>query len=213
MEMNTRLQVEHPVTEMVMGVDLVKAQILTAMGQALPWPKQLVPRGHAIECRLYAEDPYQNGIPSTGRLLGALWPHGPGRRFEVGFEPGDEITSFYDPMIAKVIVWDETRVRAIQKMKRTLQDTVVFGVRTNIPLLQKILSHEEFLSGRMTTRFFETHFGKSLPAPEFSPSETKLIQEISARMGEASTSSTGAVDSPVGAAEGNPWAFSWEQGR
>ena len=142
--MNTRLQVEHPVTEMVMGVDLVKAQILTAMGQPLPWPKEFNPRGHAIECRLYAENPYQDGIPSTGKLLATHWPQAPGRRFEVGFEAGDEITSYYDPMIAKVIVWDETRIRAIQKMKQTLRETVIFGVRTNIPLLQAILSHRNF---------------------------------------------------------------------
>jgi 3-methylcrotonyl-CoA carboxylase alpha subunit len=207
MEMNTRLQVEHPVTELVMGVDLVKAQILTAMGDALPWPKDLKPRGHAIECRLYAEDPYQNGIPSTGRLLGTEWPQGAGRRFEVGFEAGDEITSFYDPMIAKVIVWDETRVRAIQKMKRTLSETIVFGVRTNIPLLQEILSHEEFVDGTMTTRFFETHFSKGLPAPEFSVSEQKLIQNIAAQVSESDASSSSVGGG--GAAEPNPWAFTW----
>ncbi|MBX3020203.1 MAG: ATP-grasp domain-containing protein [Bdellovibrionales bacterium] len=207
MEMNTRLQVEHPVTELVMGVDLVKAQILTAMGESTGWPKDLQPRGHAIECRLYAEDPYQNGIPSTGRMLGTDWPHGPGRRFEVGFEAGDEVTSHYDSMIAKVIVWDETRVRAIQKMKRTLQDTIVFGVHTNIPLLQQILSHEEFLSGKMTTRFFETHFNKALPRPEFSESENKMLQTLSAQLAETSSGSTGGQ----GSIEANPWAHTWGQ--
>jgi len=204
MEMNTRLQVEHPVTELVMGVDLVKAQIMTAQGEALLWPKKLEPRGHAIECRLYAEDPYQNGIPSTGRLLGTHFPQGPGRRFEVGFEAGDEVTSHYDSMIAKVIVWDETRVRAIQKMKRTLQDTIVFGVHTNIPLLQRILSHEEFLAGTMTTRFFETHFAKALPKPEFSESERKMIQTLSSSLGETGFAGTGVRDV-------NPWAHAWSQ--
>lgn len=209
MEMNTRLQVEHPVTELVMGVDLVKAQILTAMGQPLLWPQgeHLIPRGHAIECRLYAEDPYQNGIPSTGRLLATDWPQGPGRRFEVGFEAGDEITSHYDPMIAKVIVWDETRLRAIQKMRRTLQDTILFGVRTNIPLLQQILSHPEFVSGKMTTRFFETHFAKALPRPDFSESEQKLIQKLSSQVGE----STAVLGGGQEAAEPNPWGISWSQ--
>jgi len=205
MEMNTRLQVEHPVTELVMGVDLVKAQILTAMGEALAWPKDLKPRGHAIECRLYAEDPYQNGIPSTGRLLGTDWPQGPGRRFEVGFETGDEITSHYDSMMAKVIVWDETRIRAIQKMKRTLQDTIVFGVHTNIPLLQQILSHEEFLNGKFTTRFFETHFSKALPRPEFSQSESKMLLALAGQLSEAPAAG-GTV------AEANPWAHTWGQG-
>jgi len=202
MEVNTRLQVEHPVTELVLGVDLVKAQLLTAMGQALAWPKQLQPRGHAIECRLYAEDSYKGGMPSTGKLIAAEWPQGPGRRFEVGFEPGDDITPHYDPMIAKVIVWDETRIRAIQKMKRTLSETIVFGVRTNIPLLQQILSHEEFLSGKMTTRFFETYFSKGLEAPEFSKSEMAMIQSLNGQLGA----------SPSGETETyNPWSHSWRR--
>lgn len=205
MEMNTRLQVEHPVTELVMGVDLVKAQILTAMGQPLVWPKELQPRGHAIECRLYAEDPYQGGIPSTGPLLATHFPQGPGRRFEVGFEPGDIITSFYDPMIAKVIVWDETRVRAIQKMKRVLGETVIFGVRTNIPLLQKILSHEEFVSGKMTTRFFETHFPKGIEAVPLSSTERKLADELNARLADRADAAGGGVS------EANPWAHQWGQ--
>lgn len=200
MEVNTRLQVEHTVSEMVMGVDLVKAQIMTAMGQALPWPKEFVARGHAIECRIYAEDPYKGGIPSTGKLLATEWPQAPGRRFEVGFEAGDEITPYYDPMFAKVIVWDETRIRAIQKMRRTLSECVIFGVRTNIPLLRQILSHEEFLSGTMTTRFFETHFGKGLSASTFSESELKMVQSLNQQVGETGTAKNG---------EANPWAFNW----
>ncbi len=200
MEMNTRLQVEHPVTELVMGVDLVKAQILTAMGAALPWPKVFQARGHAIECRLYAENPYQSGMPSTGKLLATHWPQGAGRRFEVGFEAGDEITPFYDPMIAKVIVWDETRIRAIQKMKRTLSETIVFGVHTNIPLLQEILSHDEFLSGTMTTRFFDKHFAQGLEAPEFSRSEKSLIQMLSGQLADGDARVT---------SEGNPWTHAW----
>jgi acetyl/propionyl-CoA carboxylase alpha subunit len=200
MEMNTRLQVEHPVTELVLGVDLVKAQLLTAMGQALPWPKEFQPRGHAIECRLYAEDPYQGGIPSTGKLLAAHWPQGAGRRFEVGFEPGDEITANYDSMIAKVIVWDETRIRAIQKMKRTLSETMVFGVRTNIPLLQEILSHEDFLTGKMTTRFFGNHFAQALEKPSYSVSEKQMIESLNRSLSESGESSD---------LEGDPWSFSW----
>ena len=200
MEMNTRLQVEHPVTELVMGVDLVKAQILTAMGEPLAWPDDLRPRGHAIECRVYAEDPYRRGIPSVGPLLGLEWPHGPGRRFEVGFEAGDEITGHYDAMFAKVIVWDETRVRAIRKMKRTLEDCVIFGVRTNIPLLQKILSHEEFLNGSMTTAFFETHFAAGLDAPDVDP---VVARAVARRLAEPEIPATGAAPAA------NPWAHSW----
>jgi 3-methylcrotonyl-CoA carboxylase alpha subunit len=207
MEMNTRLQVEHPVTELVLGVDLVKAQIMTAMGQALPWPKSFQPRGHAIECRLYAEDPYQGGIPNTGKLIAAHWPQGPGRRFEVGFEPGDDITSFYDPMIAKVIVWDETRIRAIQKMKRTLEETIIFGVRTNIPLLQKILSHEEFVSGKMTTKFFETYFNKGIQAIELSQGEQKLVQALAAQLSEGGAGGLASGRQ----AEANPWSTPWSK--
>jgi len=108
-------------------------------------------------------------------LLGKVeWPEGPGRRFEYGFEDGDEITSFYDPMIAKVIVWDETRPRAIQKMKQVLKESVVFGVHTNIPYLLEILSHPEFVNGTMTTRFIEKNFSEALKAPEMTAAELEF---------------------------------------
>lgn len=172
LEVNTRLQVEHPVTELVMGVDLVKAQLLTAQGQPVfPEHHLTVPRGHSIECRVYAENPYLGGVPSTGVLGAVQWPEGPGRRYEFGFEEGDEITSYYDPMIAKVIVWDETRSRAIQKMIRVLKDSIVFGVHTNIPYLIEILSHREFVEGTMTTRFIDTHFANGLTLPELTDLE------------------------------------------
>jgi len=163
LEVNTRLQVEHPVTEEVLGVDLVKMQILTAMNQFVFDAKDIrIPKGHSIECRVYAENPYMNGIPSTGLLGSVHWPEGPRRRFEFGFEKGDTITSFYDPMIAKVIVWDESRPRAIEKMIRVLKDSTVFGVHTNIPYLIAILSHDEFIQGTMTTRFIEKYFSEGL---------------------------------------------------
>jgi acetyl/propionyl-CoA carboxylase alpha subunit len=178
LEVNTRLQVEHPVTEMVIGIDLVKAQILTAMNEPVfdeRTPPS--PRGHAIECRIYAENPYAGGIPSTGILGHVIWPDGPGRRFEYGFEEGDEITSFYDPMIAKVIVWDETRLRAIAKMKKVLADTIIFGVHTNIPFLQEILSHPEFISGTMTTQFIEKYFSEPLRLPTLTEKQKNLAEK------------------------------------
>jgi acetyl/propionyl-CoA carboxylase alpha subunit len=178
LEVNTRLQVEHPVTEMVMGVDLVKAQILTAQGDFVFSNTPAQPRGHAIECRIYAENPFLGGVPSTGRLGTVEWPEGPGRRFEYGFEEGDEITSYYDPMIAKVIVWDETRLRAIQKMKMVLSDSVVFGVHTNILYLQEILSHPEFVRGEMTTRFIEKHFSEALSEPALSANEKVIVERL-----------------------------------
>ncbi len=178
LEVNTRLQVEHPVTEEVMGVDLVKAQIMTATGEfVFDSRKPRWPRGHSIECRVYAEDPYLGGIPSTGELGLVHWPEGPGRRFEYGFESGDIITSHYDPMIAKIIVWDETRGRAIQKMLKVLDDSIVFGVQTNIPYLKAILSHKEFILGTMTTRFIENHLSGPLPSQKVGPFEKELFSE------------------------------------
>lgn len=183
LEMNTRLQVEHPVTEMVLGIDLVVAQILTAQGCEVEWPERFTPRGHSIECRIYSEDPYQQGIPSTGELGSIVWPEGPGRRFEVGFEKGDVITAYYDSMIAKVIVWAENRELAIQKMQRTLKDCVVFGLKSNIPFLQEILAHPEFQDATMTTRFIDKYFSEGLSKPEKTPLQEKvssyLVKEAS----------------------------------
>jgi 3-methylcrotonyl-CoA carboxylase alpha subunit len=176
LEVNTRLQVEHPVTELVMGVDLVKAQILTAQGDPVfPETQLLAPRGHSIECRLYAENSFLGGVPSTGLLGEVKFPEGPGRRYEYGFEAGDEISSYYDPMIAKVIVWDENRRRAIEKMKKVLQETVIFGVHTNIPYLLEILSHPEFVQGTMTTRFIDTYFSQPLQEPTLSELEKAVV--------------------------------------
>ncbi len=205
LEMNTRLQVEHPVTEMVLGVDLVKAQILTASEQSLLWEKELLSqRGHAIECRIYAEDPYNKGVPSTGKLGYCYFPNGGGRRFEVGFEPGDEITSFYDSMIAKVIVWDENRPRAIQKMKTTLKQTIIFGLKTNIPYLLEILSHNEFVDATMTTQFIEKNYPDSLKKPTSSELES-LGELLNQSVSQASESQPGGA-----ALHPSPWVHGWE---
>jgi 3-methylcrotonyl-CoA carboxylase alpha subunit len=207
MEMNTRLQVEHPVTELVMGVDLVKAQILTAMERGPLWAQsELLPRGHSIECRVYAEDPYKGGIPSTGKVLGIHWPQGPGRRFDFGLEAGDEVTPYYDSMIAKVIVWDETRTRAIQKMKATLKETVVFGIKTNIPYLIEMLSHPDFVTGEMTTQFISKHFAGGLIANPIE--DESLIKTLKI---ELSKSHTDAAHKSSAKSFLNPWRQeSWE---
>jgi acetyl-CoA carboxylase biotin carboxylase subunit len=197
MEMNTRLQVEHPVTEMVLGIDLVKAQILSAQGQGLLWAQdELVPRGHAIECRLYAEDPYRGGMPSTGRIHFLSFPQGAGRRFECGLEEGDEVTSFYDPMIAKVIVWDESRPRAIRKMIETLRDTVVFGVHTNIPYLIKILQHSDFVEGKMTTQFIDKYLKNGVGIQEISNDITEMAKSLSVYLVSDSKEAPKTNDSP-----------------
>lgn len=176
LEMNTRLQVEHTVTEEVMGVDLVKAQLIVAQGEACPWAQTILsPRGHSIECRIVAEDPYKAGIPSIGKLGPMSWPHGPGRRFEIGFEEGDEISPYYDSMIAKIIVYDESRPKAIKKMIQTLSETVIMGVHTNIPLLKSILDHENFVSGQFTTQFIPTFYPEGLAEKKF-PTDREALE-------------------------------------
>src|SRR5437588_3131202 len=154
LEMNTRLQVEHPVTELVTGIDLVRHQLRIASGEPLGLvQEQISPRGHAIEVRLYAEDPQQNFLPSTGTVTTFLKPAGPGIRVDSGIASGDEITQFYDPMIAKLIVYGEDRATAVARMQRALEESVVFGVKTNTPLLHSIVTHPAFQEGRTHTAF------------------------------------------------------------
>lgn len=203
MEMNTRLQVEHPVTELVMGVDLVKAQILTMMGRMALWNQaSLRPRGHAIECRICAEDPYSPGIPSTGKLWFQSFPEGPGRRFDYGFESGDMVTPYYDSMIAKIIVWDESRPRAIMKMLATLKDTVIFGVKTNIPFLLEMLQHPEFVDGSMSTAFIQKYYAQGAPPLVLSEKEKIFLDKAQMMVSEVGgTTATSPATSP--------WAQTW----
>jgi acetyl-CoA carboxylase biotin carboxylase subunit len=159
LEMNTRLQVEHPVTEMVTGIDIVKEQIRIARGRALSYRQEDVHfNGHAIECRINAEDPYSNFMPSTGRITHSLLPTGPGVRVDTGVYPGFEITPFYDPIIAKLIVWGETRAQAILRMRRALEEYRIVGVRTNIPFHQTLMDSHRFMGGQYDTRFVEERF-------------------------------------------------------
>jgi acetyl-CoA carboxylase biotin carboxylase subunit len=159
LEMNTRLQVEHPVTEMVTGVDIVAEQIRIARGRQLSYTQQDIRfNGHAIECRINAEDPYNGFLPSTGRITHSLLPTGPGIRVDTGVYPGFEITPFYDPMIAKLIVWGETRGQAILRMRRALEEYRVVGVRTNIPFHQTMMDSHRFMAGQYDTRFVEERF-------------------------------------------------------
>jgi 3-methylcrotonyl-CoA carboxylase alpha subunit len=158
LEMNTRLQVEHPVTELITGLDIVKLQFAIAAGEPLPITQADVkPRGHAIECRLYAENPYNNFLPATGPLLQFIPPEGPGVRVDSGVRTGDAITIHYDPMIAKIIVYDTTRSDAIRRMQIALANTVVLGTATNLPFLRVLLSHPAFLAGEVDTQFVDTH--------------------------------------------------------
>ena len=159
LEMNTRLQVEHPITEMVTGIDIVKEQIRIARGRALGYKQEDVKMtGAAIECRINAEDPYNGFLPSTGRITQSILPTGPGIRVDTGMYPGFEITPYYDPMIAKLIVWGETRGQAILRMRRALEEYRIVGVRTNIPFHQSLMDSTRFLAGQYDTRFVEERF-------------------------------------------------------
>ena len=173
LEMNTRLQVEHPVTELTTGLDLVQWQIRVAAGEHFPYQQeQLAQHGHAIECRIYAEDPADGFLPSTGKLLQYIEPPGPGIRVDSGFRTGDEVTHFYDPMLAKLIVFGENRATAVQKMKSALREFIVHGVSTNIDFLQDVIAHPDFADGKVSTRWVETNFNWT---PSTEPSFESLI--------------------------------------
>ncbi len=181
LEMNTRLQVEHPVTEMVTGVDIVKEQIRIARGRPLSYTQdQIHLNGWAIEARINAEDPYNNFMPSTGKIVHAVLPTGPGVRVDTGFAPGMEITPYYDPMIAKVIVWGETRGHAILRLRRALEEYKIIGVRTNIPFHQTLLEQHRFIAGSFDTRFVEERF--SLASAEGGPSPLPEVAALLAAL-------------------------------
>ncbi len=173
LEMNTRLQVEHPVTEFVTGIDLVHWQIRIANGERFPFEQShFTQRGHAIECRVYAEDPANGFLPSTGKLLQFIEPRGPGIRVDSGFAAGSDVTHFYDPLLAKLIVHAEDRASAIQRMQAALKEFIVHGVVTNIDFLQAVVSHPDFANGQVTTRWVETKFDWK---PSSKPSFVSLV--------------------------------------
>ena len=160
LEMNTRLQVEHGVTEAVAGVDLVRAQLQVASGEPLPWPEgSLTQRGHAIEARIYAEDPSRGFLPQAGRLLLYREPRLPGVRIDAGVAEGTEVTVHYDPMLAKVIAVGETRDAAISRLAAALRAYPILGVRTNIPYLLQLLDHPRFRAGDIDTGFLDSDAG------------------------------------------------------
>ena len=166
LEMNTRLQVEHPVTELVTGLDLVQLQLRIAAGESLPFTQaEVSQRGHAIECRVYAEDPSNSFFPATGPVLRFIPPEGPGVRVDSGIQSGDAVTIHYDPMIGKIITHGETREAAIDRMRGALRNTVVLGVTTNIPFLLALLEHPAFAAGEVDTTFIDRHLSELVPAP------------------------------------------------
>ncbi len=198
LEMNTRLQVEHPITEFITGLDLVQWQIRIAAGIPLP-PHVGGERGrgeggfgHALEVRLYAEDPASGFLPASGPLLAFIPPTGPGVRVDTGFQTGDTLTTHYDPLIAKIIVHAEDRPAALRKMQTALRDTVLLGLTTNLEFLQTVLAHPIFQSGAATTRFIETHLPNWQPDPEL-PLEVLIAAALASHQ-----SSVSSVQSSVG---------------
>jgi acetyl-CoA carboxylase, biotin carboxylase subunit len=159
LEMNTRLQVEHPVTELVTGVDIVKEQMRIARGRSLRHKQEDIHQnGWAIECRINAEDPYNNFVPSTGRITHTLLPTGPGVRVDTGVYIGFEVSPYYDSLISKLIVWGETRGEAILRMRRALEEYKILGVHNNIPFHQRLMDSHRFMGGQYDTRFVEDRF-------------------------------------------------------
>jgi len=156
LEVNTRLQVEHPVTEMVTGLDLVKLQIRAAAGEPLPFSQEDIKlSGHAVECRLYAEDPANNFFPSPGTILSRRAPSGPGIRLDDGVYEGFTVSTEYDPMLGKLISWGQNRAEAIARLRRALEEHSVTGIKTNSGLLLNVLRDPEFLRGEISTRWLD----------------------------------------------------------
>jgi acetyl-CoA carboxylase biotin carboxylase subunit len=165
LEMNTRLQVEHPVTEAVTGLDLVHAQLRVASGEPLPWPDEAITqRGHAIECRVYAEDPEAGFLPQAGRLAVYREPHGPGIRIDSGVIEGGSVSVYYDPLLAKLVAWGDTREMARRRAVEALRGFPVLGIRTNGPFLVRVLQSEAFRAGALDTGFLDRE-GDALARP------------------------------------------------
>ncbi|KPJ51252.1 MAG: hypothetical protein AMJ41_00080 [candidate division Zixibacteria bacterium DG_27] len=161
LEVNTRVQVEHPVTELTTGVDIVKAQIRIASGEKL-WikPDDLRQQGHAIECRIYAEDPEKGFLPSAGKILFMREPFGPGIRNDSGVYSGFMVPVYYDPILSKLLVWAGDRSEVIRRMEIALSDYIILGIKTNVAFLRDIIVHPEFASGGTYTSFLDDHFSE-----------------------------------------------------
>ena len=206
LEMNTRLQVEHPVTEMVTGTDLVRAQLLVASGRPLPWRQEdLAQRGHAIECRVYAEDPSSGFLPQAGPLALYREPDGPGIRIDSGVEEGTAVPVQYDPMLAKLIASGETRDAAIARAVAALRQFPILGVRTNVAFLIRTLEHPAFRTGDLHTGFVDEHLPSLLEKTE--PSELVLSVARAAQSSRdvgpsAATGATSAAFDPWSRLEG-----------
>jgi acetyl-CoA carboxylase biotin carboxylase subunit len=204
LEMNTRLQVEHAVTERVVGIDLVKAQIEVAAGGYLPWrQRHITQTGHAIECRIYAEDAENDFMPCPGKIEGLRLPEGLGLRNDCGVYEGAEVSIYYDPMIAKLITWGENRVEAILRMRRALREYQVRGIKTNISFHQWILRHPRFMSGDVNTGFIDEEYQSTSKEEIFPHKEIALASAAIAAMHREQESTLGLL--AKGATERSKW--------
>jgi len=202
LEMNTRLQVEHPVTELVTGVDLVREQIRVAAGEPLSFTQDdVVLKGHAIECRVYAEDPDNNFLPSPGRITRLRIPHGPGVRDDGGVYEGSEVSIYYDPMISKFAVYGRDRAEAIDRMRRALAEYEIGGIKTTLPFFREIMDDEEFISGKLDTGFISRFNERKKPVEI--DTETRDIAVIAAAL--AYSEKQNAVPSTTNGNEGSKW--------
>ncbi len=183
LEMNTRIQVEHPVTEMITGIDLVKEQISIASGNKLSFnQKDVKINGHAVECRIYAEDYNNNFLPSSGRIIEYKEPSGPGIRLDSGFTRNSIISVYYDPLIAKLIAWSNDRKSSINRMKRALSEYYISGVVNNIPLLNKVLENENFVEGNYNINFIEDYFLNKEDGKNISDSSLEELENVATIM-------------------------------
>jgi acetyl-CoA carboxylase biotin carboxylase subunit len=179
MEMNTRLQVEHTVTEMVTGVDLVKEQIRIARGRRMgPTQDSLHINGHAFECRINAEDPFNNFLPSTGTVTIHLAPTGPGVRLDSGIYAGYEVTPYYDSMLSKLVVWGASRPEAIRRLSRALEEYRIMGIKTNLPFHQKLVDSHHFISGKFDTSFVEHYFNPTVDPARLNPQAAAILATL-----------------------------------
>jgi acetyl/propionyl-CoA carboxylase alpha subunit len=199
LEVNARLQVEHPVTEEVTGIDLVREQIRVACGEPLGYDQSAVQRhGYAVECRIYAEDSAAGWVPSTGRLVGYRPPGGPGVRVDSGVEENAEISVYYDPMIAKLIVHAANRQQGLERMARALREFLILGVRTSIPLHRWLMDHPAVRAGEVDTGWLEREW--SLPADD----EQEVLQAAIAAALLVDGQRSPPIASPNGAASKGP---------
>ena len=195
LEMNARLQVEHPVTEAVLGLDMVEWQLRIANGEPLTLKQQdIQPRGHAIECRIYAEDPHRDFVPSTGTLLRWRPPSGPGLRLDSGVSEGQEVSIYYDPMLAKLTAWAPTRELSLRRMEVALSQFLALGVVTNIPLLRSVVRHPQFQRGEYDTGFLEWNPAVTSP---FMSEESRLMARALAAWASRQSAGPASPQAPV----------------